>query len=276
MPIYKINLNPYTITKDDINLTYIENKRYTMRDIGLLEQRITNLEYYTSLSILEKTATDMVIKDGNGLDRTKNGVLVDNFFTHGIGDVWNSDYFVSMDKMYGAAAPPVNTTMTKFFVAEHLNTQTGKKMTTLDYTETPAIVQPYATKSITIQPYQVAKYIGVMVMDPPADFWTDQQKAPDLVININGENDNTTIGHDQGHHTKKKRDHAMYAGGIIIPVVHDGTIYNRTIAAEIDRNGKLRSYHADDTRAGEPDQDNTVWNTGRGNITSSWFGRNAR
>ena len=39
----------YQILKHDI-----DNKRFTMRDIGKLEKRIERLEYFTSLNILEK------------------------------------------------------------------------------------------------------------------------------------------------------------------------------------------------------------------------------
>ena len=34
---------------------------YTMKDIGILENRIKNLEYYTSLTLLEKSALNMKI-----------------------------------------------------------------------------------------------------------------------------------------------------------------------------------------------------------------------
>ena len=47
-----------------------------MRDIGKIEKRVTNLEYYTSLNLLEKETADLVLKDANGLDRLKNGLPV--------------------------------------------------------------------------------------------------------------------------------------------------------------------------------------------------------
>lgn len=194
MPIYKLELAPYTISeKDSINLTFIENKRYTMRDIGVLEKRIENLEYYASLTLLEKTATDMLVKDPNGLDRTKNGIIVDNFMTHGIGNVFSSDYYISMDKLYGAASPAQKTHEIKMYIGDEENIEVGKRLTTLDYTETPAIIQPYATRFLSVTPYARATFIGNIVMDPPADYWIETEKAPDIVQNIVGENDQTVI-----------------------------------------------------------------------------------
>ena len=46
-----------------------------MRDIGKLEKRIENLEYYTQLSLLEQAAQNLQIQDANGFDRFKNGLL---------------------------------------------------------------------------------------------------------------------------------------------------------------------------------------------------------
>ena len=68
-----------------------------MRDIGQIAQRVSRLEYYTSLSLLEKDAQQLQILDSAGLDRFKNGILVDNFTGHGVGDVTNPDYKSAVD-----------------------------------------------------------------------------------------------------------------------------------------------------------------------------------
>ena len=39
----------YTTTSKDVRIVPVDNKRYTMRDIGKLEKRIERLEYYTCL-----------------------------------------------------------------------------------------------------------------------------------------------------------------------------------------------------------------------------------
>ena len=50
-----------------------------MKDIKKLEDRIKNLEYYTTLSILETNTANQFIPDANGLNRFKSGFFVDNF-----------------------------------------------------------------------------------------------------------------------------------------------------------------------------------------------------
>ena len=50
-----------------------------MQDIGDLEQRIKNLEYYTSLSMLETQTQNLFVPDADGLNKFKSGFFVDNF-----------------------------------------------------------------------------------------------------------------------------------------------------------------------------------------------------
>ena len=97
MVLYEIFMSAYTYSPKNAKPKFIDNKRYTMRDIGRLEKRISNLEYYTSLSLLEKETAQMQIKDVSGFDRFKNGFLVEPFNSHGIGDSLNPDYRCSID-----------------------------------------------------------------------------------------------------------------------------------------------------------------------------------
>jgi len=54
-----------------------------MKDIGKLDRRISNLEYYVALNLLEKDTETLQIKDAAGLDRFKSGFMVDQFTGHG-------------------------------------------------------------------------------------------------------------------------------------------------------------------------------------------------
>ena len=74
-----------------------KNKRYTMSDIGGLEERISNLEYYTTLTLLEKQAGEVKILNASGVDRFKNGFMVDSFTGFGINNVTHQDNKCSID-----------------------------------------------------------------------------------------------------------------------------------------------------------------------------------
>jgi hypothetical protein len=80
-----------------INVNLASNPAYTMKSIGALEQRISNLEYYTALNSIEQQAKDTKFLDSSGIERFKNGLLVDAFSGHGVGHVGNPDYKISID-----------------------------------------------------------------------------------------------------------------------------------------------------------------------------------
>jgi hypothetical protein len=97
MSLYTVTLNPYTFSPSDASIRFVENKRYTMRDIGQLERRIEGIENFTTLSLLEQEAKNRPIFDSNNIEIPKKGILVDQFRGHGIGDVEDPNYNVSID-----------------------------------------------------------------------------------------------------------------------------------------------------------------------------------
>ena len=71
-----------------------------MKDIGGIEKRVGNLEYYTSLTLLEQDTLnkqDLTILDSSNLARFKNGIIVDAFKGHSVADVSKIDYKASID-----------------------------------------------------------------------------------------------------------------------------------------------------------------------------------
>lgn len=99
MLLYEMSLEAYVFAAnvENIKTRRIDHKRYTMGDIGRLERRIENLESAVSLSLLERDTSSLVIKDADGLDRFKNGFVVDNFATTGVGNVSSVDYKCAVD-----------------------------------------------------------------------------------------------------------------------------------------------------------------------------------
>ena len=177
----------------------IDNRRYTMRDIGKIEKRVQKLEYYTTLSVLEKKAEDMLVLDANGNNRFKNGILVDNFEGHRVGDITNRDYNIAVDFNNRYARPPFKTHSTSFVKRPDGNTTfvaipTQKNGPLQDvfmfpYTEMVFVAQPLATRAITVQPHDTIQYEGVIEMMPSMDNWVSTTRRPDVNVNLAGEND---------------------------------------------------------------------------------------
>lgn len=184
MVIYTIKVPPYTFKTSDVIPTALDNRGYTMRDIGKIDKRVTNLEYYTALSLLEQNTADMFIDDGTGQNRFKNGFMVDNFSSLTSGDVSNPDFKCSIDPQYGFLRPSffsdnvpliLDTGNSTFY------TKTGD-LITLPYTVASFIKQPYASDFENINPYNIFNWIGSMTLTPASDDWYDTKQAPDRVI----------------------------------------------------------------------------------------------
>ncbi len=82
---------------ESISITPENIRRYTMKEIGKFEKRLKNLEYYTTLSMLEQKTQNMAITDSNGNDRFKNGILVDPATDFNTSDVDNREFSIGID-----------------------------------------------------------------------------------------------------------------------------------------------------------------------------------
>ncbi len=183
------NKKSTTLCRDSSQATSViplTNKRYTMKDIGKLDTRITNLEYYTQLSLLERATKDMTVTDANGLDRYKNGIFVEPFIDFSLGDTSNPEFSIAIDKQQSLARPR--------FVQEKINlefsnTESGgtisksNRALTLPYTEITFLEQPYATKYRSSSGYSYA-WNGTMVLYPSYNNNTDTtQRTHNVTLN---------------------------------------------------------------------------------------------
>lgn len=163
-----------------------DNRRYTMNDIRRIDDRISNIEYYTILNALEKSAEDMVVKDSDGLNRFKNGIFVDNFENMLTCEVKDPDFSASVDAGESALYPRfraynlefANPTPTGGVV---LNNNTVATMT---YNSVVMEQQRFATKfrSCVTDFYN---FEGVGYCFPEYDNGYDETYAPDININVN-------------------------------------------------------------------------------------------
>lgn len=213
MKLYDIFIPGYTLDVSDIKTTAIENKRYTMRDIGKLEKRIKNVEYYTQLSLVEKKAADLIVTDSNGLDRSKNGIIVDNYETYLISDTSNRDYNGCIDIRENILRHPFMTSRFGFKfnqsadfsevkydtyttgeesidIRKILKTGSSEKLNTglymLNTTKRnkPFIVQPAASSAVSLVPLDGIKSLGHVTIDPAVDDWIDTKQLPALRVDL--------------------------------------------------------------------------------------------
>lgn len=186
MKLYEIWLKPYTYSLKDVSTKYIDNRRYTMRDIGALEKRLTNVEYITALNVLEKSAADMSIKDENGLDRYKNGFIADNFQDFQAADLQAHEFRASADREQRQLRPAFKASNRKLKFAPEKSSgfHLMGNVATRPFTESVSISQPYATKHISINPYLQYNQSGELVLSPNNDVWTSETELPNVIIDV--------------------------------------------------------------------------------------------
>jgi hypothetical protein len=167
-----------------------------MRDIGRLEKRIDTLEYYTSLSMLEQETQSLEITDSaTGLNRFKNGFIVDNFAGHATGDVQSVDYFCAVDMEKNELRPFYS--MKNVNLIEKETTTLGRNaanyqlvgdVITLPIIDQPALVtQPYASRLENINPFAIFTFLGNVNITPSSDEWFETDRRPDIVQNEEGD-----------------------------------------------------------------------------------------
>jgi hypothetical protein len=207
--LYELTIPAYTFFTKDIGVRTMNYKRYRMQDIGNLEKRIENLEYYSSLSLLEKETKNMSIKDTQTeLEMFKTGFLVDSFTSHRIGDVVDEDYDCSVDVSKGELRPAFYQVYQEAEISELSATTTpirhvADRVVTLPYSIEYIINQANFSNYHTVNPFNTTQYVGKMQIDPESDVWVDTSKNPTpLSANLYGENDGWTNGKRYGFGTE--------------------------------------------------------------------------
>lgn len=194
MTLFILSYSPYLSDTKDVNVQQVNHRRYTMRDIGQLESRIENLEYYTSLTLLEQEALgkqDLTILDSQNVERFKNGIVVDSFKGHSVADVTSPDYAASIDTINKELRPSFTLTphSLNFDSANSTNfTRTGS-LVTANASAALLVDQSKASKSINVNPFNVINYLGKIKLSPPSDIWVDENHQSDVLINLGGDRD---------------------------------------------------------------------------------------
>ena len=199
LTLFTVYMRGFMFSTFDYKVETHEYKRYQMKDIGSIDDRVKRLEYYTSLNFLEKAAADEHISDASGNILFKNGIFVDPFQGHNKANVNHPDHLCAIDKATGTLRPHSNTK--NIPLRRYANDKgaagvgTEPKQShiveknsiyTLKYSNTPFIEQPYAANSIKINPYNIFTWGGVMHLSPDSDEWIDTVHRPDIVEDQTG------------------------------------------------------------------------------------------
>ena len=194
MLLAKYTVAPYTFDpQNEVLVSHDYKRRYTMGDIGKLDQRIGHLEYATALGLLERETDSFQVLDADGLDRFKSGFIVDNFYGHNIGNPEEPDYDCSVDPSEGHLRAKSKLGMADLQEENTTDTQrtanyyqkTGE-IITLPYTHVADLTQPYASRTESVNPFSVTLWVGKLALTPDTDFWMDEDRVPAVSVDVEG------------------------------------------------------------------------------------------
>ena len=205
--IANLTHNPYTGyipteaptgTVSDLSIEKVKHKRYTMQDIAGLESRINNIQYYASLNLLEQKASSLQISDAYGLNRFKNGILVDDFSSFSTADTLNNDYYAAInrrDRVMTASHTVQNFPLKALAKAYNMgnidssinlgyaiNTEGDINYFSLPYTTANVISQKFASRTVNVNPFSFSVTEGSVSLSPNVDNWVDTNYSPALLI----------------------------------------------------------------------------------------------
>ena len=193
MNIATLEIPAYVYDVNDIKISLIENKRYTMKDIGSLEERIENLEKFATLSLLELDVKSLQVIDdeGLGLSKFKCGFFADSFVDTSSIDFKNQDTRASIDGSNGELTTDlsIHTLKSQILPSNSINLESADYSTdidlldpnikktgdliTLNYSEKlwEDISQEFATTEENLNPHGLSNFNGKVALFPSTDLW---------------------------------------------------------------------------------------------------------
>ena len=180
LELYKIIFNANTIDENDLQVTPIEHKHYTMGDIAKIEEKLDRLADFTEFSLLELEAKLTPELDSDGVERAESGILVDDAQDQKLSDVSSPDYCASVDpdsKLFRPCFDEDNVRL--IFDADKNPTANNVirkgDLVMLNFDSASWISQPLASRSVNVNPTGKVDNIGCLMLSPSSDEWKNSK-----------------------------------------------------------------------------------------------------
>lgn len=180
LPLYRINYNPFTLNKKDLDVTDYRQYGYKMSDIQRIEQRVKGLEEATTLTLTEIGMNNLTVPDPNDAtlpDRVKQGLTADGFQNNVQSMLSDENYKATIYTNINAVAPMFwkRETPLKYdsaassFVRQHGSTIWP------EFTEEVYISQIKATQFEDVNAFEISKHVGSGFLEPATDAHTKRR-----------------------------------------------------------------------------------------------------
>jgi hypothetical protein len=193
MEVYKLSVNPYCLSDSDVSLTYIDNKRYTMRNIAGLEDRLNRMEEFATLNLLELETSALEVLDSSGNNRLKIGITADGFKDHFQSARNDTEYKASTDIYNKELRPPFIARSTEL-IYDSANSQYVSLIGDTVYPLYEEVVYTSnnsasgggggvgSSGTTPVNEYNLGVIVGNIKLSPASDNWYDIQRLPAKII----------------------------------------------------------------------------------------------
>ena len=176
MILHYATLDPYTISSKETRVSTVDHRGLKMADLRQMERRVSNLETMSSLTAAEFTLNNIEIvdpNDGTLPARVKLGITGDTFNSNIQSAIADNDYRARIDKPLGMVAPRFfHRTLSMWYDSDYSSGVIRKGNTVWPtYVETVMINHSVASKAINVNQFELNKYVGSGVLDPPIINW---------------------------------------------------------------------------------------------------------
>ena len=184
MLLHDLNFSPFTFNKNDIDTRMHDNRGYKMSDIRRMDDRITGLEEYATLTATEETLSQIqVIDPTTNTIRSTQGLSGDGFFNNVQSDVGDADYRAR--PVLGVLGPQGFLRGVGLTYNSGLSSNTTIKGNTVwpTYTEEVAdFSQTVATGYENVNQFETVGHIASSLIIPEGDYFTTRRKTDENYI----------------------------------------------------------------------------------------------
>lgn len=185
LTIYTMSVPAFTASLQSVDLKYIENRRYTMKDISVIDKRLNDLVEYVKLKDSENDVINNPPKSPitPTLNKPVYGTIVDEFDDFSIVDT-SQEFSTSIEN--GNLGPYKDVQAFLLDVTAKGDQRVRDKFVCLPYTETPIVSQRLATSdgAQTVQSAMIAKFEGFVTLTPESDFYYSTVHQPSITDNV--------------------------------------------------------------------------------------------
>lgn len=181
MPLYRLTLNPYTFNEEDLSVYRYDNRGFKMSDLRELENRISNVERVTTLSLLEADLAALEVYDPTDATfiRQTEGITGDGF-ENTIQSAWYDEDYRAGLNFDAATLRPLyfNNSIGLSYDSDLSNDTCVIKGNTIwpKYTEVVSdFGQDGATGVIAVNQFDIPQTIGSASLTPDADYFSTKR-----------------------------------------------------------------------------------------------------